>query len=238
MKILLINGSLKGEKSHSLTVARSFVKGLAEKSDGQVDFIDLGRLDIKHCTGCFCCWKKTPGKCAIHDDMDMIREKIMESDVIVFSFPLYFFGVSSKMTTMLQRLLPFKLPYNGRLATEDNINILDFRHDFSKKRLVLVSSCAHASTEYVYEAVKSQFDLICGPGKYTTVFCPQGEILELEQMKPIFNNYLKKVEAAGAEFAANGSLSEETHTRVCAPLIPVRAVEKMMTGYWEDFPQQ
>jgi len=237
MKILVINGSLKGEKSHSMTVAKSFVKGLSNATEGEVDTVELKGLDIKHCTGCFCCWKVTPGQCAIHDDMDMIREKILESDVIVLSFPLYFFGVSSKMTAMLHRLLPFKLPYNGRLATEDNINILDFRYDFSDKRLVLVSSCAHASTDYVYESVKKQFDLICGIGKYTTVFCPQGEVLELPQMKPIFNNYLKKVEAAGEEFGKEGSLSEETHKKVCAPLIPVRAVEKMMTGYWEDFPQ-
>ncbi len=238
MKVLLINGSMKGGRSHSLKVAKSFVAGLAAETDAQVEELELGKLNIKHCVGCFSCWKTTPGQCAIHDDMDMVREQILASDVIVLSFPLYCFGVSSIVKTMIDRLLPFKLPYNGRLATEDNINILDFRYDFSDKRLVLVSSCAHASTDYVYESVTREFDLICGIGKYTTVFCPQGEILELEQMKPIFNNYLNKVESAGREFAVNGNLSEETHRKVCAPLVPVRAVEKMMSGYWNSYPQE
>ena len=43
---------------------------------------------------------------------------------------------------------------------------------------------------------------------------------------------------AGRELAKEGRLSEETHKKVCAPLIPVRAVEKMMTGYWQDYPQE
>lgn len=77
-----------------------------------------------------------------------------------------------------------------------------------------------------------------GPGNYDTVFCPQGEILMLEQMKPILSVYLNKVKEAGRELAKEGRLSEATHKKVCAPLIPVRAVEKMMTGYWQDYPQE
>ena len=183
------------------------------------------------------CWKVTPGQCVIRDDMDIIRDKIMESDNIILSFPLYFFGVSSKMKTMLDRLLPFKMPYKGRHATEDNLLIMDYRYDFSDKRLILVSSCAHSSTDIVYDSVTREFDMICGKDNYTKVFCPQGEILELDQMKPILNKYLNGIEDAGKEFGINRKLSEETARKVCAPLIPVRAVEKMMTGYWENYPQ-
>ena len=238
MKVLLINGSLQGEKSHSLMVARNFVEGISQETEATVKELHLGKMRIEHCTGCFCCWKVTPGQCAIKDDMEIIRKEMLESDVIILCFPLYFFGVSSKMKTLLDRLLPFKLPYNGRLATPENINIMDFRYDFSDKKLVLVSTCAHASTDIVYEPVLTQFDLAWGKGTYERVFCPQGEILMLDQMKPILNNYLKKVQSAGAELAKEGKLSEETVKRVNAPLIPVRAVEKMMTGFWEDYPQE
>lgn len=238
MKVLLINGSLQGEKSHSLMVARKFVEGICEASDAKVKELHLGKMKIEHCTGCFCCWKVTPGQCAIKDDMETVIKEMLESDVIILCFPLYFFGVSSKMKTLMDRLLPLKLPYNGRLATPDNINIMDFRYDFSDKKLVLVSSCAHASTDIVYESVTRQFDLAWGVGAYETVFCPQGEILMLDQMKPILNSYLGKVKLAGTELAANGRISEETHKKICSPLIPVRAVEKMMTGFWEDYPQE
>ena len=238
MKVLLIKGSLRGENSHSLMVARKFVEGICEETDSEVKEIYLGNTRIEHCRGCFACWKVTPGRCAIKDDLAGIISDILDSDVIILCFPLYFFGVSSPMKTLMDRLLPLKMPYKGCLSTEENPVIMDFRHDLSKKRLVLISSCAHASTDVVYEPVTKQFDLAWGPGNYDTVFCPQGEILMLEQMKPILSVYLNKVKEAGRELAKEGRLSEETHKKVCAPLIPVRAVEKMMTGYWQDYPQE
>ena len=237
MKTLIINGSLKGEASHSYMVASRFARGIEATADAQTEVIELKNMNISRCVGCFGCWKVTPGQCVIRDDMDIIRDKIMESDNIILSFPLYFFGVSSKMKTMLDRLLPFKMPYKGRHATEDNLLIMDYRYDFSDKRLILVSSCAHSSTDIVYDSVTREFDMICGKDNYTKVFCPQGEILELDQMKPILNKYLNGIEDAGKEFGINRKLSEETARKVCAPLIPVRAVEKMMTGYWENYPQ-
>lgn len=237
MKTLIINGSLKGEASHSYMVASRFARGIETTADAQTEVIELKNMNISHCVGCFGCWKVTPGQCVIRDDMDIIRDKIMESDNIILSFPLYFFGVSSKMKTMLDRLLPFKMPYKGRHATEDNLLIMDYRYDFSDKRLILVSSCAHSSTDIVYDSVTREFDMICGKDNYTKVFCPQGEILELDQMKPILNKYLNGIEDAGKEFGINRKLSEETARKVCAPLIPVRAVEKMMTEYWENYPQ-
>ncbi len=237
MKTLIINGSLKGEASHSYMVASRFARGIEATADAQTEVIELKNMNISHCVGCFGCWKVTPGQCVIRDDMDIIRDKIMESDNIILSFPLYFFGVSSKMKTMLDRLLPFKMPYKGRHATEDNLLIMDYRYDFSDKRLILVSSCAHSSTDIVYDSVTREFDMICGKDNYTKVFCPQGEILELDQMKPILNKYLNGIEDAGKEFGINRKLSEETARKVCASLIPVRAVEKMMTGYWENYPQ-
>ena len=237
MKTLVINGSLKGTESHSYMVAQSFVDGLVEETGSEAEVIELGKMNINHCVGCFGCWKVTPGKCVIRDDMDIIREKILESDNIVLSFPLYFFGISSKMKTMLDRLLPLKMPYKGKLAKENDLVIMDYRFDLSDKRLILVSSCAHASTEIVYDAVVREFDMICGKDNYTKIFCPQGEILLLEQMKPILNKYLKGVKEAGREFGRERHLSVETTQKVCGPLIPVRAVEKMMTGYWENYPQ-
>lgn len=235
MKTLIINGSLKNDNSNTLMVAKKFAEGIQSSSGSELEIIHLSQMKIEHCVGCFCCWKVTPGKCAIRDDMDIIREKILESDVIILSFPLYFFGVSSKMKAVIDRLLPFKYPYNGRLATDEQMAILDFRPSLSGKKFVIVSSCAHASTDYVFEGVEKQFDLIFEPGNYTAVFCPQGEILKLEQMKPILNAYLNKVYKAGEEFGLEGGLSESNAKLMRSTLVPPKAVEKMMTGYWQSF---
>ena len=83
MKVLLINGSLRGEQSSSLKVARAFVKGLVEETDAELTEVSLKDKNIDHCHGCFVCWKNTPGECVIHDDMDELRKLVMEHDIIV-----------------------------------------------------------------------------------------------------------------------------------------------------------
>ena len=99
MKILLINGSLRGDYSSSLKVAHAFVKGMVEEYGADTEVCEVALKDkrIDHCHGCFVCWKTTPGQCCIHDDMDELRQMVMDSDIIVESFPLYFFGLPSKL---------------------------------------------------------------------------------------------------------------------------------------------
>ena len=78
MKILLLNGSLRGERSSSLKVAHAFIKGIKEAlPDAEVTEVALKDKRIEHCMGCFCCWKNDRGKCVIHDDMDELRDLVM-----------------------------------------------------------------------------------------------------------------------------------------------------------------
>ena len=37
-------------------------------NNAMVEFVDLSKLKISNCVGCFGCWTRTPGKCVIRDD--------------------------------------------------------------------------------------------------------------------------------------------------------------------------
>ena len=65
MKILVINGSPKGERSDTMKVTRAFLEGMGET----YDYIDTMRVNVKPCLGCYACWFQTPGKCVQNDDM-------------------------------------------------------------------------------------------------------------------------------------------------------------------------
>jgi hypothetical protein len=54
-------------------------------------------------------------------------------------------------------------------------------------------------------------------------------------MKSILNAYLNKVHKAGEEFGREGAFSEQTAKLMRSTLVPPKAVEKMMTGYWQSF---
>lgn len=99
MKILAINGSPKGKRSNTWRLTSAFLEGIAvkEESSGssptEIETLNISSLNLKPCLGCFSCWSKTPGECCIRDDMQGVINKILWADVVVWSFPLYYFGL-------------------------------------------------------------------------------------------------------------------------------------------------
>ena len=55
MKILILNGSPKGERSATLKLARAFADGVRREGD-VLDLIDISKSDVHGCRGCFGCW--------------------------------------------------------------------------------------------------------------------------------------------------------------------------------------
>lgn len=71
-----------------------------------VRFIDLSKLNIANCVGCFGCWTKTPGKCVIRDDAVKVYPCIAESDQILFISKVKYGSYDTIMKTMLERSIP------------------------------------------------------------------------------------------------------------------------------------
>ena len=115
MKVLLINGSPKGKTSNSLKLASSFIEGVRDAIDNKEDFVvdelNLATMNIIPCKGCFVCWKNTPGVCCMKDDMQTVIEKELEADMVVWSFPLYYFNVPGLLKNLIDRQLPMVLPF-------------------------------------------------------------------------------------------------------------------------------
>ncbi|HAG43378.1 MAG TPA: hypothetical protein DCL31_08515 [Clostridium sp.] len=72
--------------------------------------LDLSKIEIKDCCGCWACWWKTPGRC-ISKDLDTFYSKYLEADrVIIFSKVVKGF-VSGNLKTVFDRMIPLFLPY-------------------------------------------------------------------------------------------------------------------------------
>lgn len=238
MKILLINGSLRGEYSSSLKVAHAFVDGMAKQYGDDTEIVEVALRDknIDHCHGCFCCWKTTPGQCVIHDDMDELKKLVMESDIIVESFPLYFFGLPSKLKAFTDRMISHVMEYRGNPGNEENHRFLhNMRYpELEKKKLVLVSTCGYEVTDNCYDAVFAEFDRICGEGKYTTILAPQGGPLSETGFSEKVERYLSKFVEAGSEYARSGSLSRETWEKLQRPLLGHATFERVINMNWDQ----
>jgi multimeric flavodoxin WrbA len=106
-----LNGSPKGENSNTFKLTQAFIDGVAAVQNSSVDFVTISKSTIEPCRGCFCCWEKTPGKCVIPDDMSGILEKYIQADLVIWSFPLYYYSVPGIVKNLMDRLLPLNLPF-------------------------------------------------------------------------------------------------------------------------------
>ncbi len=233
MKVLVINGSPKGERSNTMNITRAFLDGFP--SGTEVEYATLCKLDIKPCLGCFSCWGKAKGQCVIKDDMQALREKILAADIIIESFPLYFFGMPSPMKCMTDRCLAFMMPYMGSRAEDGRASFHEMRDEkLFEKKLVVISTCGYVDDKPMYPALKMQLDLICGEGRYTAIFCPQGELFVSPMAKRQREGYLSDIRQAGAEFAENLSLSEETKKRIAKPILSPKGFETITSTHWKQ----
>ncbi|MDR0839912.1 MAG: flavodoxin family protein [Christensenellaceae bacterium] len=225
MNVLVINGSPKGENSGTLLLTRAFLRGAGW---ADAEFISVAQSEIKPCRGCFACWNKTPGACAIRDDMAEILKKIIMADVIVWSFPLYYFSVPGELKTLIDRQLPLNLPFmEANSASGGHPS----RYDMRRQRHVVISTCGFWTAKGNYDGVTALFDHFCGAGAYTKVFCGQGELFHIPELKARTEAYLEAVCRAGAEFASGG-VTPQTQAVLAEPLYPQAAFERMADASW------
>jgi len=225
MNILVINGSPKGEKSNTMNLTRAFLDGAGYAN---ADVVNVSKSDIKACTGCYACWSKTPGKCIFNDDMDEILRKFITADVVIWSFPLYCYNVPGGLKNLIDRRLPLSLPFMSD-AKESGSH--PPRYDLTHQRHVIISTCGFWTPKGNYNSIIPMFDHIFGIGNYTTIFCGQGELFRIPEMKNSTDEYLETVRVAGKEFSF-GTISAETQTALEEQFLPKNIFEKMADLSW------
>lgn len=101
-RILLLAGSpRKGGNSDLLCDA--FMRG-AEEAGHVAEKIYVRDLKLGGCMACYGC--RNSGKCVQKDDMDMVLDKMVSSDVIVMATPVYFYSLSGQLKVFIDRTLP------------------------------------------------------------------------------------------------------------------------------------
>ncbi len=98
-QVLGISGSPRRNGNSELLI-REFMRG-AESGCHKAELIILSELKISPCTSCGSCQKN--GKCIIIDDMQLMHEKLLQADCIVFASPIYFGGVSAQLKAFIDR---------------------------------------------------------------------------------------------------------------------------------------
>lgn len=110
MNIIVLMGSPNRKGSTGILV-ENFIKGASE-SGHSCEVIDVCHADIHPCTGCVACGYEGP--CVQKDDVDAIRKKLLNSDMIVFATPLYYYGMTAQLKTVVDRFCAYNSSLNRR----------------------------------------------------------------------------------------------------------------------------
>ncbi|MEW5819135.1 MAG: flavodoxin family protein [Cyanobacteriota bacterium] len=222
MKITAFNGSPKAENSATNVIVQEFLTG-AKEAGAETENVFLAHKKIHHCIGCFTCWMKTPGKCAMNDDMAELLEIYINSDIIVFASPVYVGGVTGIMKDFLDRLIPVADPHIA--LSKDGISYHKSRiSKDSSTGIVIISNCGFPENVH-FDYFKSCFkylELMEASKIVGEIYRSQGPMLLVDNplLNLIVDGYKKKVRKAGKEVVEKGIISPELQEDMIKPLIP------------------
>lgn len=99
MKILVITGSPR-KNGNSTTLAEHFIRGAKENGHEIVRF-DAAFQTVHPCIACNKC--SMNGECVFQDDFEFVRRHILDAGMVVFATPMYYFGMSAQIKTVIDR---------------------------------------------------------------------------------------------------------------------------------------
>lgn len=215
MKILVLNGSPKSQ-SDTMRLTNAFVGGILNSGAHQLEIVNVIEKTIKPCNGCFACWQLRNGKCIQNDDQNSILGKIVDADVIIWSFPLYCYGMPSHLKAVCDRTIPLSKmsmkEVNGVVCHDTLINM-------SAKHYVVISGCGFPNWNGNFDALKLQCRNMFG-SDLTMICVPETPMLNEPSAQPLTKPLLEKFTKAGQEYIVNLKLSEKTAAALETPMLP------------------
>lgn len=93
----------------------AFVKG-AEEAGHEVEVLHVGKMKIGGCLACEYCHGKGEGKCIQKDDMEKVMPAYLDSDMVVYASPIYYFDVTAQLSAAIQRVYAIGKPVKATSA--------------------------------------------------------------------------------------------------------------------------
>ena len=225
MKILVLNGSPKRENSDTLHITRAFLEGMQAASPQDIHIIDVIDRHIEYCTGCFAC-KRNGGTCIHDDDMRDILDEILESDLLIFSFPLYCYGMPAPLKALLDRTMPLSSMAMRKVGDRyEHIG----QADFSRLRYMMICGCGFPNSRHNFEPAVAQFRQ-CFPCNHTIITIPESPMFNAPEAAVVTEPRLALVKQAGRQYAQTGEIDGTLLNEIGSPMIPEEQYAAIVNG--------
>lgn len=225
MKIMVLNGSPKREASDTLCMTRAFLAGMNEIGEHTVHTIHVIGRHIEYCTGCFACMRNG-GECRHRDDMKALLTEVLSADLLIFSFPLYCYGMPAPLKAFIDRTLPLS-SMAMRKAGERYEHVA--QADFSHLRYLMMCGCGFPNSQQNFEAAIAQFKL-CFPGRHTIITVPESPMFNVAEAESVTKPRLALLRQAGRQYARSGVIDPALMEQIVSPMIPEDVYAGIVNG--------
>ncbi|MGA2142098.1 MAG: flavodoxin family protein [Brevinematales bacterium] len=233
MKLLAINSSHRGDKGFTSFLIGKLFKG-ASDAGADCRVVTLAGMKITPCKSCEACQMGSHKFRCIYDSKDDVREifnNMAQADIIVFASPVYVFGMTGLMKTLLDRLH----------ATGDSNDIklsksgLIFHHiepSICSKPFVLLACCDNMENE-TPKNIKSYFKTyskfmdakqVGTLVRKTCKLAGSGKDSGKERAFPKIYNVYEAYYQAGKELATLGKIKGGTLRKANKNILPVPGI--------------
>ena len=225
MKILVLNGSPKRDKSDTMHITWAFLAGMKEAAPQDVQIIHTIDRHIEYCTGCFSCMRNG-GTCIHEDDMRAILEKILESDLLLFSFPLYCYGMPASLKALLDRTLPLSSMAMQKVGDRyAHVGQANYHH----LKYLMICGCGFPNSRQNFEPAVMQFKL-CFPGNHTILTVPESPMFNAPEAVVVTEPRLERIKLAGRQYAETGGIEGALLAEITSPMIPEEQYATIVNG--------
>ena len=216
MKILVLNGSPKRDRSDVMHVTNAFIEGMREAAPQDVRVLHTVDAHIKYCTGCFSCMRNG-GTCVHDDDMKGILEEILGTDLLILSFPLYCYGMPASLKALIDRTLPL----SGMAMRRSGDRYVHVgQRDFSRLRYMMICGCGFPNSRHNFEPAVEQFGLLFPHVENTVLTVPESPLFNVPGAETVTGPKLALVRKAGKQYAETGAVGEALAGEIRSPMIP------------------
>ena len=225
MKILVLNGSPKREGSDTMHITRAFLEGMNEAAPQEITTINVINRRIEYCTGCFSCMRNG-GACIHDDDMRDILTEILNSDLLLLSFPLYCYGMPAPLKCLMDRTLPLSGMAMHKVGDR-------YAHvgqaDVSRLRFLMICGCGFPNSRQNFEPAAAQFRLMFR-GDSAVITVPESPMFNAPEAVSVTAPRLALVRQAGKRYAETGQIEAALLEEIGSPMIPEETYAAIVNG--------
>ncbi len=108
MNVLVLNGSPRPQGETAGMIAA--FQQAAEQAGHRVTVFRVCGMTIRGCLACEYCHGKGQGACAQRDDMQLIYDRLRETDMLVLASPIYYHNISGQLKCVIDRFYALRYP--------------------------------------------------------------------------------------------------------------------------------